>query len=694
MKKILKMRIVLEIILVFVLTIGFGSVNINALANATFHYRFDLFNAPKTPNIFTNGDYIWIWDEYANAPGNIYTADVVFWGPNYGPYHNYDELTYKIHSLENHFPNFVDVFSIGQSTYKRNIWAIKITNESSTNAKYEFYLVAEHHAREAITLENALYFMDKLIYSALFEHNKTIIQLLNNAEIYIIPLLNPDGHSILWWYPYQRKNLRIQDDDGDGTLEDEYEVRVIWDPNVNHSVEVYEDSSDPDTQVGEDTPGGVDLNRNYDFEWYGPGSSVTKNQEDYRGPYPASEPETQAIMSFMYQHDFRYALSLHSGIQAVIKPWGYTSGSPPHNEELTATEEKLMNITSFPSWEQIGGYSVNGEWGDWCLAKRDILSYTIEVYGGATYESIWDFFNPPANQVINNSALIYNAAAFLATDPHFSEINNLPDVENVIVNRINSTHISVSWAASDPDADELSYSVYLGHHNNWTLAATDLNDTNVIIDLQSLFLRDGNYKVKVVANDDIDRVVNYSRETISIEFPTTGKLSLKTINNQTMVLITLDDDDLNHNGSKIETVIVKAKSSIDAMGINVTLTETEPDSGIFSGNVSLSLEQSPDSLQVAENDTVTVLYYDENTENGPTTISQTISVEYGQSIVTTSSSISTTSTTTSTSTKETTTTTVTSTSTKHSGMSVLALLGILAVTPLVTKKLVNRSKRN
>ena len=119
--------------------------------------------------------------------------------------------------------------------------------------------------------------MDKLIYSVLIEHNSTITQLLNKAEIYIIPLLNPDGHSILWWYPYQRKNLRIQDDDDDGTTDDEYEVQVVWDQNQNRSVEIYNDSDDPDTEIGEDAPGGVDLNRNYDFEWYGPGSSTEKN---------------------------------------------------------------------------------------------------------------------------------------------------------------------------------------------------------------------------------------------------------------------------------------------------------------------------------------------------------------------------------------------------------------------------------
>jgi len=47
--------------------------------------------------------------------------------------------------------------------------------------------------------------------------------------------------------------------------------------------------------------GGVDLNRNYSYKFAfdNEGSSNNPCQEDYRGPYPFSEPETQAIKNFV-----------------------------------------------------------------------------------------------------------------------------------------------------------------------------------------------------------------------------------------------------------------------------------------------------------------------------------------------------------------------------------------------------------
>lgn len=580
--------------------------------------------------LLTAENYTWIWDEYQHAPGDIQTEDIVYWGSSFGPYHNYEEVTVKLQLLEECFPQYVDLFSIGKSVQNRELWAVRLTNESVTGNKTEYYLVAAHHAREAITVENALYFIDRLIYEATV-NNVTVQNLLNTTEIYVIPLFNPDGHSILYWYPEQRKNMRISDDDNDGSLEDEFEVVYVWNDETNRSEIQYVDSDDPDTDIGEDAPGGVDLNRNYNFHWYGSGSSSDRRSDLYRGPSPDSEPEVQALEKFLFQHDFRYALSLHSGIFAIIMPWGYDLNAiPPHYGEFNAVMNELCTITGFPTWQEVGGYAVNGEWGDYNLAKRDTLAFTIETYTNNFADNTWDFFNPPANQVINNSKIVYNAAFYLASNPHLNETNNLPSISTPTV-EVDETakQVTISWSASDPDNDELSYSVYYGANHTWQLLDNDITTNSLTVDFDTL--RDGTYTFKVVCYDGTDRVISYYPEYISVEQPTLAGLSATLNSDKTILEITVDDDDMNKETENIEYVSVNVTSKAYDGNLTVTLTETDISTGIFKGKIFLTTDQTEAdqvTLLVNPSDTITVVYYDNETPDGPQLVVATIPFEY------------------------------------------------------------------
>jgi Zinc carboxypeptidase. len=60
---------------------------------------------------------------------------------------------------------------------------------------------------------------------------------------------------------------------------------------------------------------GVDLNRNYDFHWNSNlGSSPNECNEEYRGPKPFSEPETQAIKGFVEDNlsKIKLAINFHA----------------------------------------------------------------------------------------------------------------------------------------------------------------------------------------------------------------------------------------------------------------------------------------------------------------------------------------------------------------------------------------------
>ncbi len=370
-------------------------------------------------------NYRWIWEELLDSlPSDLEGDDVLYWGEGLGVYYNSQETQLKLQSLSTSFPDLATYFTIGKSYNGKNIPGIKITSPASepVSIKYEFVLVGAHHAREVITVIDTLYFMDRLVFNYLIGDSWTQ-SLLKYAEIYIIPVLNPDGLDYTYINPWQRKNLHPTDEDGDGETVDDFEIRDVdgdgyvsyhFEPELGYDVFEGIDGNDTDKYAGEDKPGGIDLNRNYPFEFVGSGSSTSPRADDYRGSEPLSEPETRAWANFATEHHFFTSLSLHSGIQAIISPWGFTSTPPPDDDIFNSLVEIMKDVSGYPTWEEIGGYGVNGEWGDWMYGALDSLAFTVETYGRSfvtrylgekngqsVYGGIWDAFNPPANQIYN-----------------------------------------------------------------------------------------------------------------------------------------------------------------------------------------------------------------------------------------------------------------------------------------------------
>jgi len=408
----IKPRIFSKRLVFILLLLGSGSyfrINTFALGEAATGYQ----SLPS--NRMTNfpEGYQWLWEEYTGAGGDIPGSDVLLWGASLGFYHNATEIWYKIRELEHHFPDLVRITDIGFSYNGRLIPLVIITDERVQTFKTETLVVAHHHGREVITIETSLYFIDKLIYDFINDDDFTQT-LLAKTVIYIIPTLNPDSLDIVYQWPYVRKNLHPIDEDNDGIRD---EVEVIY----NH------DSSDNDTTVGEDLPGGVDLNRNYPFQWENTnGNSPDPSSVVYRGEKPFSEPETRAFANFVRQHDFQTAVSLHSGIALIITPWSYDPLIPCPDETLYAgIASKLTELTSFPNSNL---YPATGEWGDWMYAARGTLAVTIEVYGGP-YDSIWDFFNPPPNEVLWVCEQTYPGLTYMAN--YLRPELNIEPLENV-----------------------------------------------------------------------------------------------------------------------------------------------------------------------------------------------------------------------------------------------------------------------
>ncbi|MCY3415059.1 MAG: hypothetical protein INQ03_25635 [Candidatus Heimdallarchaeota archaeon] len=386
------------------------------------------------PSITSDSEpYIWIWDELEDAPGEVPGDDVLVWGDSLGSYYNSSETRQRMQNLAQ-YSNLVTYFTYGKSVLGSDLSGIRISAGISLYPKYDTLIVGAIHARELITIMDSLIFAESVVYG--FENEETwAVNMLNHAEIYVIPVINPDGVDSMYLNPWQRKNLRggtqylseISDLNGDNQID--YVYNSTLDLVHLEGIDLNNDSS-----IGVST--GVDLNRNFPFQWGFDNYGSTDDEEDatYRGPYQASEPEVYHLIKWLDKHRFYTAISLHSGIEAIITPWGYSDDPTADNEIFEQMVDEMQAITNWPTWQEVGGYDVNGVWEDYMYNSRKTLAFTLETYG-ANAAAIFDMFNPSADQVLSRSTTY--------TQPLIKYITQFPSTASSSI-KIAELHSSIS----------------------------------------------------------------------------------------------------------------------------------------------------------------------------------------------------------------------------------------------------------
>ncbi len=128
---------------------------------------------------------------------------------------------------------------------------------------------------------------------------------------------------------------------------------------------------------------GVDLNRNYSYNWGLPGgSSGSTGSDTYRGPDPFSEPETQMAKEFIEAHNFEIVLNCHTSGNKLVHPWGYENSVPtPDFTTLSEWFTSESNYLHGSCWQTLG-YLANGTSDDWMYAEKDKFAFTPETGSG------------------------------------------------------------------------------------------------------------------------------------------------------------------------------------------------------------------------------------------------------------------------------------------------------------------------
>jgi carboxypeptidase T len=267
-----------------------------------------------------------------------------------GAYHNYNETRSLLRDLENRFPAMAQVITIGYSIEGRELNVIKISDNVRSNENQtepNIFIVGCHHAREWISVEVPLLFARYLLEN--YSLDPQVQRVVNGAQIYIMPILNPDGLEFsIHTYRLWRKNRR-------------YNGNLIW---------------------------GVDTNRNYGYMWgYDDnGSSPYPDSEVYRGTEPFSEPETQALRQFLSENPPAGSLSFHNYGQDILFPWGYTFTLAPDAARMYAIAQEiarrifLVSGRVYTYGSMITAlYLSNGDFTDWAYGTFRSLAFTIEL---------------------------------------------------------------------------------------------------------------------------------------------------------------------------------------------------------------------------------------------------------------------------------------------------------------------------
>ncbi len=258
-----------------------------------------------------------------------------------------EEVGEELLALEETHPDICKRFVLGNSVEGRPIWGIKISdNVEVEEAEPEFKYTATMHGDEVVPMELMMNLVHDLVegYEA---DNDTMNFIIDNTELFIVPLHNPDGR-----HAHTRSNAN-----------------------------------------------GVDLNRNFPDRTGDNGESQENDPNGYVDIYgEVCQVENIGIMNLNNDHNFVLSSNLHNGSIVVNYPWDHLPGETPglpnnysdcpdddfavyianeyasHNTEMAESSEFENGITNGASW-----YQISGSMQDWNYHYYGDLEETFEV---------------------------------------------------------------------------------------------------------------------------------------------------------------------------------------------------------------------------------------------------------------------------------------------------------------------------
>ena len=251
-------------------------------------------------------------------------------------------LTLDVNDWASEHPDIVDLTSAGTSELGKTLWVVRLSDWSmetkpNGSAKEIVYIDGGHHGNEYLGTALA-YLTAKWYINAWSEGNEEAIQVLQNTELHILIMLNPDGN----------------------------DIDTRW--NINQ----------------------VDLNRNYDHYW----NTCPTTQP---GSSAFSESETASNSAYMNEFvtDADLYVTMHTGVWIMLYPWGKWPDQPPDWELFWGIRDEVhATVSDIPIQNANQGLYPN------CGTSRD-YGYGVMGLPTFTFETDDEQFVPGSFENLN-----------------------------------------------------------------------------------------------------------------------------------------------------------------------------------------------------------------------------------------------------------------------------------------------------
>ncbi len=321
-------------------------------------------------------------------------------------------------------PAIVHLHRAARTPGGHDVWRVELGSgaESARLARPAMLVVAGIEGNDRAGSACAIAWIDHCI--AGYGQKPPITALLDTATIHVWPRLNPDAadglssnclHEI-------RVNRSPEDEDHDGLVDEDGpedldgDGQIAWmrvrDPNGSHRIDPREPrwlfpadpargetgqwrllvegrDNDHDEAWNEDGPGGVDLNRNFPFQYQFFGL--------HAGPHPVSEPETRALADFMILHPHIGIVVAYGESDNLLQ----TPAAPAEGGSVSSGRGRApvtsVHPSDLPYYRELGrlyrerlglkkeikSASVPGAFSDWAYFHRGRLGLSVRPWSPA-----------------------------------------------------------------------------------------------------------------------------------------------------------------------------------------------------------------------------------------------------------------------------------------------------------------------
>ena len=340
---------------------------------------------------------------------------------NDAEYPSYDRVVGLLKKTAEKYKEIAEIHKLGETKSKRVIYAIKISDNVKKNetCEKEVLFMALHHGNEIVTVPIVMELIRKLTEE--YETDPEIKEKVDKHEIWIVPMVNPDGYEKGTRFNANCVDLNRNYDANWGNPKEYKPIDDKIIKKVKEKVKKY---------FGKDW---TNRETKKNLEEY---NESTKDDDSKKGTKPFSEKETQAIRTLVEDFEeqgkidgFSISISWHSFGGKILFPYSYDNFSQDYGRDgdeaifrsIAEAMKKAMKNKRSESGETgegyqvshpwLNGYNVGGDSEDW-LYSKGIYAFTIEAYGEEESNVGYKYY--PTDAVTLKKVVRNNVAAALA----------------------------------------------------------------------------------------------------------------------------------------------------------------------------------------------------------------------------------------------------------------------------------------